>query len=53
MADKPKMVRGTVAGGTVEIPEEKAARMGSAFTPEKTEAKKAPSRKPSAKTDDE
>lgn len=44
MADEPKMVRGTVAGGTVEIPEEKAARMGSAFEPEtKAPAKKATS----------
>lgn len=47
MADKPKMVRGTVAGGTVEIPEEKAERMGSAFEPEKTTAKKAASSKKS------
>ena len=34
MADKPTMVRGVVAGGVVEIPEEKAARMGSDFQPE-------------------
>lgn len=45
MAEKPKMVRGTVAGGKVEITEEKAARMGSDFTPEKAPAKKTASSK--------
>ena len=41
MAEKPSMVRGIVAGGVVEIPEEKAVRMGSDFVPEKAPAKRA------------
>ncbi len=45
MADKPKLVRGTVGGATVEVSEEKAERMGAQFTPEKTPAKKAASSK--------
>lgn len=45
MADKPTMVRGIVAGGVVEIPEEKAARLGSDFSPVKAPAKKAASSK--------
>ena len=45
MTDRPKMVRGIVAGGVVEIPEEKAARMGSDFVPEKAPAKRAASPK--------
>ena len=40
MADV-KVVRGTVGGATVETSEENAARLGSAFTPEKAPAKKA------------
>ena len=40
MADM-KVVRGTVAGATVSTSEENAARLGSAFTPEKAPAKKA------------
>jgi hypothetical protein len=44
MADKPKLVRGTVAGAKVETTEENAARLGSAFVPEvKAPAKKAAS----------
>lgn len=45
MAEKPSMVRGIVAGGVVEIPEEKAVRMGSDFVPEKAPAKRAASPK--------
>jgi hypothetical protein len=39
MADA-KMVRGTLAGATVETSEEIAARLGSAFEPEKSTAKR-------------
>ena len=39
MADKPKTVRGTVAGAKVETSEENAERLGSAFTPEKASGK--------------
>ena len=45
MADKPKTVRGTVAGAVVETSAENAERLGSAFTPEKAPAKKAASSK--------
>ncbi len=46
MADKPKLVRGTVAGATVETTEENAARLGAQFEPEKkAAAKKASSSK--------
>lgn len=45
MADKPKTVRGVVAGAVVETSEENAERLGSAFTPEKAPAKKAASKK--------
>lgn len=45
MADKPKTVRGTVAGAKVETSEENAARLGAAFTPEKAPAKKSASSK--------
>lgn len=34
MADKPKLVRGTVAGATVQTTEENAARLGAQFEPE-------------------
>lgn len=40
MTEKPSMVRGIVAGGVVEIPEEKAVRMGSDFVPEKAASPK-------------
>ena len=40
-----KVVRGTVAGATVTTSEENAARLGSAFEPEK----KAPAKKAAAK----
>lgn len=43
MAEKPKLVRGTVAGATVQVTEEKAALLGAAFEPEKATAKKASS----------
>lgn len=43
MTDKPKTVRGTVAGATVETSVENAERLGAAFTPEKASAKKAAS----------
>ena len=46
MADKPKTVRGTVAGAVVETSEENAERLGSAFTPEK----KAPAKSASSKS---
>ena len=52
MADKPKTVRGTVAGAVVETSEENAARLGSAFTPEKASAKKSTSTRKSASSDD-
>lgn len=45
MADKPKMVRGTVAGATVETSEENAERLGAQFAPEKASAKKSTSSK--------
>ena len=45
MADKPKTVRGTVAGATVETSVENAERLGSDFTPEKASAKKSTSSK--------
>ena len=45
MADKPKTVRGMVAGAVVETSEENAERLGAQFTPEKTPAKKAASSK--------
>jgi hypothetical protein len=51
MADKPKTVRGTVGGATVETSQENAERLGSAFTPEKAPAKKAAA-KSSAKSDE-
>jgi len=47
MADKPKMVRGTLNGATVEIKESTAGVLGAQFTPEKAAAKKA-----AAKPDD-
>ena len=40
MAEKPKTVRGTVAGAVVETSEENAARLGADFTPEKKAAAK-------------
>ena len=44
MAEKPKTVRGTVAGAVVETSEENAARLGAQFEPEiKAPAKKAAS----------
>ena len=46
MADV-KVVRGTVAGVTVETAEENAERMGSAFEPEKSTTKKSSSSKSS------
>ena len=47
MADV-KLVRGTVAGATVETSEENAERLGALFTPEsKSTAKKASSSKSS------
>ena len=49
MADKPNLVRGTVAGAKVQTTEENAERLGSAFTPEKSTAKKAASGKSSSK----
>lgn len=45
MADKPKTVRGTVAGAPVETSEENAERLGAQFTPEKASAKKSTSSK--------
>lgn len=48
MADKPKTVRGTVAGAVVETSEENAARLGAAFTPEKAPAKKTAAKKTAA-----
>ena len=42
-----KVVRGTLGGATVEITQKKADRLGSAFEPEKTTAKKASSSKSS------
>jgi hypothetical protein len=48
MADV-KTVRGTLAGATVETSEENAERLGSAFEPEKSTAKKAASSKSSSK----
>lgn len=49
MADKPKTVRGRVAGAVVETSAENAERLGSDFTPEKAPAKKAASSKSSKK----
>ena len=46
MAD-PKVVRGTLAGVTVQVSEDTADLLGSAFEPEKTTAKKASSSKSS------
>ena len=46
MADV-KTVRGTVAGATVETSEDNAERLGSAFEPEKSSAKKSTSSKTS------
>lgn len=44
MADKPKTVRGTLNGATVETSEANAARLGEQFQPEnKAPAKKAAS----------
>lgn len=41
MADKPKLVRGTIDGGvTVQTTEENAARLGARFEPEKKAAAK-------------
>lgn len=45
MADRPKTVRGTLRGATVETTEENAERLGSDFQPEKAPAKKAASSK--------
>jgi hypothetical protein len=45
MADKPKLVRGTVAGATVQTTEENAEQLGAQFEPEKAPAKKATSSK--------
>lgn len=46
MADKPKLVRGTIGGATVQTTEENAARLGAQFEPEKkASAKKATSSK--------
>lgn len=53
MADRPKTVRGMVAGVVVETSEENAARLGSAFTPEKAPAKKAAASRKSTSSDDE
>ncbi len=47
MADKPKLVRGTVAGATVQTTEENAERLGAQFEPEKASAKKSTSSKSS------
>lgn len=44
MADV-KLVRGTIGGAKVETTEENAERLGSAFEPEKSTAKKASSSK--------
>lgn len=44
MADV-KTVRGTLSGATVETSEENAARLGSAFEPEKSTSKKSSSGK--------
>jgi len=47
MADKPKTVRGTIGGATVETSEENAARLGAQFEPEsKTPAKKTAAKRP-------
>ena len=45
MAEKPKIVRGKVAGAVVETSVENAERLGSDFTPEKAPAKKSASSK--------
>lgn len=40
MADKPKLVRGTLASGAVvQTTEENAERLGAQFTPEKSASK--------------
>jgi len=49
MADKPKLVRGTLANGAVvQTTEENAERLGAQFTPEKSSAQKATTRKSSS-----
>lgn len=47
MADKPKTVRGTLYGATVETTQETADALGGQFEPEKSTAKKASSSKSS------
>lgn len=47
MTDKPKTVRGTIGGATVETTEENAARLGAQFEPEK----KAPAKKAAPKSE--
>jgi hypothetical protein len=46
-----KTVRGTLGGATVETSEENAARLGSAFEPEKAEAKRTTRNRRSADDD--
>jgi hypothetical protein len=45
MAEKPKLVRGTINGATVQTSEENAARLGEQFQPEKAPTKKSASSK--------
>lgn len=47
MADKPKTVRGTLNGVTVETSEDNAVRLGAQFEPEGKTAKKSAASKSS------